>query len=214
VSPGDGSNRRAPESADFAARVGGARRRPPIAILAWVVVLGGFVAVGLSGRFGGAGAAAPGAVGTAAASTLEAESTGRIASSSFRIVEGSRSPRFDPDFPTPPPVDTTETSPPGPLSLEATRHPSAVFVHGEVFADKVTWVFVSLQTLDGQVGGWASVSIPGAAGEASGRPALRFDVELAIPTGMATGVLMVQANAYDATGGIIASTGVRLAAEM
>jgi hypothetical protein len=31
---------------------------------------------------------------------------------------------------------------------------------------------------------------------------------------MAAGVLVVQANAYDATGGLIASTRLRLAAEM
>lgn len=213
MSPDDSSNGRAPESADFAAaRVAGSRRRPPIAVLAWVVVLGGAVAFGLSGRSGGEGA--PGAAGPAAASTLASEPTGRTASSSFRVVEGPRSPRFDPDFPTLPPRDATETSPPGPIFLAATRQPSAVFVHGDVDAQQVTWVFVSLQTLDGQVGGWASVSIPGAAGGGKGRPALRFDVELAVPTAMATGVLTVQANAYNANGGLIASTRLRLAAEM
>ena len=55
---------------------------------------------------------------------------------------------------------------------------------------------------------------PGAAGAVRGRPALRFDVELAVPTAMAAGVLLVQANAYNAKGGLIAATRLRLAAEM
>ena len=206
MSRDDGAGGRGPEQADFAAaRVGGSRRRSPVAVLAWIVVLGGVVAVGLSGRSGG-GAGAPGAADTAAA-------TG-IASSSFHLVEGSRSPRFDPDFPTAPPRNVSETSPPGPINLEATRQASTVFVHGDVFAQQVTWVYVSLQTLDGQVGGWASVSIPGAVGEGRDhRPALRFDVELSVPTGMVTGVLLVQANAYNGNGRLIASTRLRLAAD-
>jgi hypothetical protein len=214
VSADDSAGGRAPERADFVtARVAGSRRRPPIAILAWVVVLGGVVAVGLSGRSGG-GEGSPGAAEPAAAATHAAEPTARIASS-FRVVEGTRSPRFDPDFPTLPPRNASETSAPGPIALEATRQASSVFVHGDVFADQVTWVFVSLQTLDGQVGGWASVSIPGAAGAGTDhRPALRFDVELAVPTVMASGVLLVQANAYNAKRGLIASTRLRLAAAM
>jgi len=211
VSDVGGSNPRPPEHADFAAaRIGGSRRRHPFAVLGWVVVLGGLVAIGLSGRLDGAGAAGtPGATADATA----AASSGRQPSS-FRLVEGTHSPRFDPDFPTFPPRNPTQTSEPGPIALEATRSPSSVFVHGDVFADQVTWVFVSLQALDGQVGGWASVSIPGAAGEGKGRPALRFDVDLAVPTGMATGVLMVQANAYNSKGVLVASTRVRLGAEM
>jgi len=215
VSVGNGAGGRPPESADFAAaRVAGSRRRIPIAALAWVVILGGVVAIGLSGRLGrpgGPGAAAH----DAGAATVDVAITTRPAPSFIRIVEGTKSPRFDPDFPSPSPRDVEETSEPGPIALDATRQASAVFVHGDVFADQVTWVFVSLQSLDGQVGGWASVSIPGAAGEArDNRPALRFDVELAIPTTMATGVLMVQANAYNAGGVLIASTRVRLAADM
>lgn len=215
MSVGNGAGGRPPESAGFAAaRVAGSRGRIPIAALAWVVILGGVVAIGLSGRIAG-----PGGPGAAAdrsgASIVDVATTAQPAASFIRLVEGTKSPRFDPDFPSPSPRDVEETSEPGPIALDATRQASAVFVHGDVFADQVTWVFVSLQSLDGQVGGWASVSIPGAAGEArDNRPALRFDVELAIPTTMATGVLMVQANAYNAGGVLIASTRVRLAADM
>ena len=213
MSVGNGAGGRPPESADFAAaRVGGSRRRIPIAALAWAVILGGVVAVGLSGRLGEPGGRTPNGAG---GSTVAVATTAQPVPSFIRIVEGTRSPRFDPDFPSPLPGDVEETSEPGPIALDATRQASAVFVHGDVFADQVTWVFVSLQSLDGQVGGWASVSIPGAAGEArDNRPALRLDVELAIPTTMATGVLMIQANAYNAGGVLIGSTRVRLAAEM
>jgi len=214
VSREEGSAGRPPESADFAAaRVGGSRRRPPIAVLAWVLILGGMVAVGLGGRSGSGGGGAAGGQTTGVAGVVP--TLAPPAPSFLRLVEGTKSPRFDPDFPTLPPRNPTETGPPGPIELQATRHPSTVFVHGDVFAEQVTWVFVSLQTLDGQVGGWASVSIPGAAGEAKdNRPALRFDVELAVPTAMATGVLTVQANAYNSGGNLIASTRVRLAPEM
>jgi hypothetical protein len=212
VSADDGAGGRPPESADFvASRVGGTRRRRPVAALAWVVLLGAMVAVGLSGRSGGGGSGT--AEGQAAATVGVA--TTAVPPTLFRVVEGPRSPRFDPDFPTASPRNATETGAPGPIELQATRHPSTVFVHGDVFAEQVTWVFVSLQTLDGQVGGWASVSIPGAAGTANDhRPALRFDVELAVPTTMATGVLVVQANAYNAGGLLIASTRVRLTPDL
>jgi hypothetical protein len=52
------------------------------------------------------------------------------------------------------------------------------------------------------------VSVPGAAGPAaSGAPTLRFDVELAIPTAF-DGDLWVQAHAYDAQFGLVASARV------
>ncbi len=165
------------------------------------------MALGLSGRSAGSGGSA--AVATGASQVAPGTSSGEPAAtprrdfSSFRIVVGSFPP------------DVTATSEPGPVSIQASRHPSTVFVHGDVFAPQVTWVYVSLQSLDGQIGGWASVSIPGAAGNGRDHgPALRFDVELAIPTQLAAGVLLVQANAYDAAGGLVGSTRVRLAAEM
>src|SRR5207247_10276387 len=76
-------------------------------------------------------------------------------------------------------ADTTpvQTSGPGPIQLLAQRHADTVFVHGDVFAPNITWVFFSLQAADGRVAGWASVSVPGSTGAAAatGEPALRFD---------------------------------------
>jgi hypothetical protein len=83
-----------------------------------------------------------------------------------------------------------------------------MFVHGDIYVARVTWVFLSLQDETGQVVGWASVSVPGTAGSASTEvPALRFDVELAIPPA-SNGRLWVQGQAYDADG--VLSASVRL----
>jgi hypothetical protein len=201
---------RTPEGAEFGTTALRAARRPPVFVVGWVLILAAFVAVGLSGRSDDSGANTTGGVQptTAAVDTAGAGGVARVMPRrSFPEIP----PRFDPTYPE---LGVTQTSAPGPISLQATRHPSTVFVHGDVFAQRVTWIFVSLQSLDGQVGGWASVSIPGAAGDGGDhRPALRFDVELAIPTTMAAGVLAIQANAYDAAGNLVASTGVRLASE-
>jgi hypothetical protein len=196
---------RAVEEADFeTARVGGGRRRPSIAVLGWVVVLICVIAFGLSGRSDGSGSAAAG-VGAGASGEVGVRGSAAVAPATTRATDRVVPPRFEPDGV---PIDNGIS---GPIHLAATRHPSTVYVHGDVFAQQVTWVFVGLQTLDGQVAGWASVTIPGAAGDGRDhRPALRFDVELAIPGTLATGVLIVHANAYNAVGGLVAATRVRL----
>jgi hypothetical protein len=97
------------------------------------------------------------------------------------------------------------TSPPGVIQLVARRQVGAMFVHGDVFVPRVTWVSVSLLDDGGNVAGWASVSVPGAAGPGqSDGPTLRFDVELPVPEAFA-GRLWLDANAYDADGALIGS---------
>jgi hypothetical protein len=92
------------------------------------------------------------------------------------------------------------------IRIEAQRHPGTIYVHGDVYVANVTWVFVSLRDAAGRVAGWASVSVPGAAGPAlKDGPTLRFDVELAVPAEF-SGPLWIQANAYDQTARIIGST--------
>jgi hypothetical protein len=99
------------------------------------------------------------------------------------------------------------TSDPGPIQLSARRQPNSVFVHGDVFVADVTWVFVSLQDARGRVAGWASVSVPGAAGPGTdGGPTLRFDVELAAAYVNFPGALALQATAYDGSGRAVASS--------
>jgi hypothetical protein len=206
VSADDPASGSREESADFAAtRVGGARRRPSIVALAWFGVLSAVVILGVSGRLPGFGDSSAGAGAGASATAAQA-----LAQGTARVARRTAPPRFEPD------MMAIETSAPGPIQLEATRQPSSVFVHGDVFAKRITWIFVALQSLDGQVGGWASVSVPGSASAATGSnaPAMRFDVELAVPTALSTGVLVVQANAYDASGALVGSTRVRLAPQM
>ena len=193
---------RAPETADFtAARVQGPRRRQAILVAGWLVVLGGAVALGLSGRStdtaAGAGAAASmGPRVSARPTTPPRSTTGRL-----------------PEFP----ASTTpvETSGPGPIQLLAQRQANTVFIHGDVYAVDITWVFFSLQGPDGRVAGWASVSVPGSAGPAtaSGAPALRFDVELAVPSDFNQGPLVVMAHAYNAHGSLVSATSLALRLE-
>jgi hypothetical protein len=81
-----------------------------------------------------------------------------------------------------------------------------MFVHGDVFVDQVTWVFVSLQNPTGRIAGWASVSVPGAAGPgARDGSTLRFDLELAVPSDFVAGPIWIQAHAYDSQGRVVAS---------
>lgn len=164
----------------------------------WLVVLGGLAALGVSGRPSdqpGAGAIA------SVGATVAPRSTPLL----HRSVGGrpSASPAMAP----------VQTSGPGPIQLQARRHPETIFVHGDVFGQRITWVFVSLQGEDGRVAGWASVSVPGSASEvgSSGRPALRFDVEVAVPADFSDGPLLVQATAYDALGSLVATAVVRMA---
>ena len=197
---------RPPESAAFEpARVRGGRRlQQPLLAAGFLVVLGAIVAAGLSGRLG-AGAFPVGAENLAIATPGPAtEEPERSAAPPTPILL----PAF--------PADTGPiyTSAPGPMHVEAKRHPDTIFVHGDVNAQRITWVFVSVLDDIGRVVGWSSVSVPGAAGpnpNASGGPALRFDVELAIPADF-DDRLWVRAQAYDTAGKVVASVNVEIPA--
>jgi hypothetical protein len=192
--------RREPETADFtAAQVQGPRRRQPILVVGWLVALGVVVALGLSGR-----------------STDPAPGAGAVASIGPRITaRPTAAPQPTivrlPSFP----VQTRpmQTSGPGPIQLQAQRGAGTVFIHGDVYARNITWVFFSLQAADGRVAGWASVSVPGSAGvaSASGAPGLRFDVELAVPDDFNQAPLIVLAYAYDSGGLLVGSTSLEVA---
>ena len=198
----EGTEGRAPESAAFEpAQLGRARRdRPPVVAFAFLLVLGGIVAAGVSGRLetgafpvGGGDLAA--ATGTPVPPTPALEPD-RFASSGLPAFPADTGPIY--------------TSAPGPMHVEAKRHPETIFVHGDVDAPRITWVFVSVLDDIGRVAGWTSVSVPGAAGpNANGGPALRFDVELAIPAGFG-GRLWVRAQAYDTDGKLVASSSVEI----
>jgi len=185
---------REPESASFeTARVASRRGSPPVLVLGFLVVVGTFVAVGVGGQSSGQPTFPPVAIATPASSPTAAAATPRA----------TTGPRLTPA--TPVPVMTTG---PGPVQLQAQRLDSSMSVHGDVFVARVTWVFVSLQDATGRVAGWASVSVPGAAGPAqSGGPTLRFDVTITVPDSF-SGPLRLYVNAYDDTGTLIGNAGL------
>ncbi len=191
---------RAPEGATFAsARVPGRAGRPRLFLLGLLAVLAAIVGGAVVGRTEAdphairpVGLVSPGAVALGAGGTSAPTPSPR----------GSRfSPGGSPD------AAPVVTNGPGPIQLKARRQPNTMFVAGDVFAAHVTWIFVSLQDERGRVAGWASVSMPGAAGPAVGAgPTLRFAVELAVPADAASGKLWVLADAYDTAGALVAST--------
>lgn len=203
--PGTGTPRtpaprpgREPESASFeTARVAASRTRPPLFVLGFVGVITALVMVGVGGQGPVTPTSAP-PVAVASPSPTSAP----LPTAAPPVV-----------FPRPaesPDAAPVLTSGPGPIQIVARRHPETMFVHGDVFVPRVTWVFVSLQDDDGRVAGWASVSVPGAAGPGTeDGPTLRFDVEVALPEGY-EGRLWIQANAYDADGAQVASSRVEV----
>ncbi len=186
---------RAPEHADFAAtRVGGPRRRPPIVALGFVLVLGAVVALGLSGR-------APNGAGATGTLTPPI-ATGLDVGSSIPLPAPSALRALPSAIDLPPTVSTFGSK----LQLQVRRGSDTVYLHGDVWARGVSWVYVSVLDSEGRVAGWASVSVPGgAAAGTSDVPSLRFDTEVAIPDWAADEVLWVQATGYDTSAKIVAN---------
>jgi hypothetical protein len=206
-SPGS-SPGRPPEHASFEpARIAGRRLPPALVVVGFVGLLGAFVTIGVVGRMApGAGSGSPPPV--AAASTIPTSGPGGTPASP--AAPRPTLPIFAVDDRPP------ATSGPGLVEILAKRHPETVFVHGDVFVPGVTWVFVSVRDDIGNVAGWASVSVPGAAGPGAtagpgiaAGPTLRFDVELAL-RGEFAGRLWVQAQAYEADGHQVAFARVDL----
>ena len=192
--PGRQPSGREPEGASFAGRVAGRRGRPPTFVLVFLAAVASLVVVGVGGRAPATPATIPAPATQSAAAAASAPPA-----SIPRVIFETTPPRA-----TPAPI---LTSPDGPIVLKARRHPETMYVHGDVFVDRVTWVFVNLQDAAGRVAGWASVSVPGAAGPGVDEgPTLRFDVELAVPDDFRDGILFLQANAYDSSGKVIATT--------
>ncbi len=189
---------REPEGATFEAiRIGERRGRPPMFVLAFAAVFAGLVAVGLGTRSPAGGTAVFGSPATLASGTRTPAPVSSTRGSPF----GPGSPLFSPDMA---PVVTNGG---GSIVLHARRHPETMYVHGDIFVKGVTWVFVSLEDASGRIAGWASVSVPGAAGPGvDDGPTLRFDVELAVPPELNTGSLWIQVNAHDSASKLIATT--------
>jgi hypothetical protein len=184
---------REPEHAEFAiARVGG-NRWSPFAVAAVAAILMGMIGIAVGSRL----ATPPPAVPPVAVLETFSAPTAEPTAKPLPTVAYLRVP-----------ISPVQTSDPGSttIRLAVQRQPNHMFVHGDVFVPKVTWVFVSLRDPSGTVTGWASVSVPGAAGPGvRAGPTMRFDVELVVPTDFA-GQLTIQATAYDRTGHVIGST--------
>jgi hypothetical protein len=162
-------------------------------VLAFVAILSAIVAVGLGGR----GPAAPGVDGSPV--VLASQTTGPGPSP-------GTTPGSTPDMA--PVVASTA----GPIEILARRHTETMYVHTEVYVEHVTWVFVSLQDSAARILGWASISVPGAAGPGvEDGPVLRIDVELTIPAEAAGRSIWIQANAYDSAGQVTATTRFEIA---
>lgn len=187
------------DGAAFEGQVHGSRGRPPILLVAFLAAVGTLVAIGLGGRDPGAGPSSAPGVGVATAEGSDARSS-----------IGS---------PTVEPVQSPDRAPivtllGGPIELTARRHPETIYIHGDVYARDVTWMFVSLQDRSGRVAGWTSMSLPGAANPAADDgPSLRFDVELSVPADTFGGPLWVQANAHDSSGSLAATARLGIGAD-
>ena len=128
---GDGD--RSTDGADFVPRPLGGRRTPPL--LAWLVALGGVVALAVIGRLG---SGSTGAVGESAGPTAT-----RAASAAESSPIGLDAPRS-----TARPIaqNPSASSGAGPIRLEVVRTSASVFVHADIHLEHVTWVFVQVQT--------------------------------------------------------------------
>jgi len=191
---------RPPESAEFSVvRVGGRSRLSPFVVAGITAVLMGMVGIAVGSRLATPPPAIPPAavLGTLLPPTVEPTAKPLPTVAFLRV-----------------PIEPVLTSDPGSTAvrLQVQRQPN-LYVHGDVFVPKVTWVFVSLRDPSGTVTGWASVSVPGAAGPGvRGGPTMRFDVELVVPTEF-SGQLTIQATAYDRSGHVIGATQLIVPAE-
>jgi hypothetical protein len=186
---------RDPERAEFAiARVRGGNRWSPFAAAAIAAIVMGMVGIAVGSRLSTPPPALPpvAVAATSAATPFVAETAApRRTLASLRV-----------------PIVPMQTGDPASteVRLQAQRQADSMFVHGDVYVAKVTWVFVSLRDASGTVTGWASVSVPGAAGPGvRGGPTMRFDVELAVPADF-TDPVTIQATAYDGSGRVIGSS--------
>ena len=177
------------------------RRRPSLFMVGWVVLLGGVVALGISGRLGEASGAAGGAQ----------ASNGRT-DGGPRGLGVVLSHRFDPAFPGLVVIEAGET---GSLAVQATRRPSTVAIHGAVLAHGATAIRFSMEGLDGEVARSVALNVPELLADGrNDRPSWPMDVEIAIPTALAGTALVIEADLYGPGGGRVDGIRLRLAQEM
>jgi hypothetical protein len=195
-----GSHERPSASATFAAERVPGSRRPPILLVGWVLVLGGIVALGLSGRAPDPGPE-PGGVALVPAPSLVPT----------HPPAATLSRRFDPAYPS---LIVTAVTEPGPIQFQAVRSPSSIAVHGTTNTQQVARVLVSVQSLDGRLAGSTSTRIRGPYGDGADHlPPQAFVLSLPMPARIGVRVVVVEAAAYSAGGELVASARVWLEPE-
>jgi hypothetical protein len=187
------------DGATFSGATARGRGRPPVFLLVFLALLGGIFVAGFGGRVTDPhpSVAPPAALASVGPSpSAEPSAMEPVATS----------------MPTARPV---VTSGPGPLVLKARRNAATVYVHGDVFAPRVTWMYVALQDASGRVAGWTSVSVPDPGSLASPAPdgaaPMLFDVEVAVPADTYPGLILVFAHAHDADGALVGTAQLELA---
>jgi hypothetical protein len=163
-------------------------------VLAFVLAVGGIVAIGISGRADGIPGASP------SVSSARNSPNAVAATQAVQVSPSTAPVRF---------AGPEMSSAPGPLQLVAQRQLDSVFVHGDVFAPGVTWVYLSLKDPSGRIAGWASVSAPGGVGSRDDDgPTMRFDLQLAAPDANFPSPLELVATAYGKDGATLASASI------
>jgi hypothetical protein len=191
-------------------------RRPRIVILLLVVAVGGLIAL----------AALGGTAPTPQSAAVEEATESPAATVVAQAQRSSRPPpraslhppgvvlsrRFDPAFPNLIVVEAGQTRT---LAIEATRRPSMVAIHSAVFAQQATRAVFILHTLDGEVADSIAMLDPAMLADGRDvRPSWPIAVELAIPTAVASKVLVVEAEVYGADDARIDTIRLQLAPEM
>jgi hypothetical protein len=192
VTEGDALRRE--DAATFSGATTPGLGRPPAFLLGFLVLLVGIVVAGVGGR-----GANPGAYPASPAALASMGPTVPATSAPAASIAAVR------------PVVTSE---PGPIVLKARRNAATVYVHGEVFAPRVTWIYVALQDAAGRVAGWTSLSLPYAGAPSSdpvGDSPILFDAEVTVPGDTYPGQIFVLAHAHDADGALVGTAQLELA---
>ena len=178
------------EHAEFApTRIGGRRRRGwgPLLIAGWVAVLGAVVGAGAIGRaIDGSPRARPSLVAAGMPSprpTIAAEAAPELR-------------------PTAGPARSSE---PDPLAYEVSSDPTGLAITGTILARPAVWVFVSIQTLGGDVITWRSLSVEDPNGGIRPDRTPSFELHVPLAATLAGGPLVVEVNAYNNIGRKIGS---------
>jgi hypothetical protein len=106
-------------------------------------------------------------------------------------------------------ADAVETGETGALAIQATRRPSTVAIQGAVFAQQANAVLFTMRSLDGEIADSIARLVPAMLADGRNhRPSWPMNVELTIPTALASTALVIEAEVYGPDG--VRIDGIRL----